>query len=246
MFIRKAVIEFPPKEITADSAGEVEAEDGQRYYIKGDQNGCPIRASEWLSTRICEAVAISAPSHALIERIDGTIVFGSRRIPGVAQKVETQKYLQTSIDPSIENQSPLKSVLSSIYVLDLFLYNEDRHLDNYLSVDDCGKRRLYAYDFSRALFWKWQWQYFPNDNQNTRIWGRHLRNIHGFDNDAATKTLDRLSGLATAIIEGFINEIPSDWLPSNLHTEFVDWWNSEAKNRRIEELRTGIIDGTIL
>ena len=246
MFTRKAMSEFPPRDKTADSLGEVEAQDGHRYYIKGDQNGRPIRASEWISTRICEAVAISAPSHALIERIDGTVVFGSRRIAGVAQKIETRKYLQISSEADISKPHPLQSILSSIYALDMFLYNEDRHLDNYLSVDDDGKRRLYAFDFSRALFWKWKWQHFPTDSQNTRSYGRLLRNIHGFDSDAAIKTLERLNGLATAIIEGFIKEMPTDWLQPNIQSEFVEWWDSAAKKRRIEELRKGIIDGTML
>src|SRR5688572_5208932 len=93
LFSRKALIEYPPTVPTADSAGYVEADDQQRYYIKGDSNGRPVRASEWLSTHMAEMVGVAAPGAVAIERLNGDLVFGSRRIANVADQVETQKYL---------------------------------------------------------------------------------------------------------------------------------------------------------
>lgn len=252
MFSRKAIIEFPPSERSADYLGEVQADDTHYYYIKGDQPGRLVRASEWICTNISETVGIGAPTPAAIERIDGTVVFGSRRIAGVADKAITVNYLTT---PSATNlgvpASGLQSVLSSIYALDMFIQNDDRHFGNYLSVDDNGTRRLYAFDYSRALFWRWPWQGFPKkgtieEGFRTRPCGTILRNLHGFDRNAASQTLDRLSGLAPATIEGFVNQMPTDWLPAEVRSQFVGWWASEARNARIEELRAGIIDGTLL
>jgi hypothetical protein len=240
LFVRKAVTEFPQKEISADSLGEVEADDNHHYYIKGDAHGRLVRASEWISTHISEAVGIGAPTVAAIERIDGAVVFGSRRIAGVADKVTTAAYLTTPTATNIGvPASGLQAILSSIYALDMFIQNDDRHLGNYLSVDDNGTRRLYAFDFSRALFWQWPWSGFPTIGQNTRMCG-------AFDQNSASGTLDRLSGLAPATIEGFINQMPTDWLPAEMRSQFVGWWASNARNARIEELRRGIIDGTLL
>ncbi len=170
MFTRKAITEFPQKENSADSLGEVEADDNHHYYIKGDAHGRLVRASEWISTHISEAVGIGAPTATAIERIDGSVVFGSRRIAGVADKVTTATYLTTQTATNFGvPASGLQAILSSIYALDMFIYNDDRHLGNYLSVDDNGTRRLYAFDFSRALFWQWPWTGFPKIGQQTRI-----------------------------------------------------------------------------
>jgi hypothetical protein len=247
MFTRKAILEFPQKEPTADSLGEIEADDNHRYYIKGDAHGRRVRASEWLGSHISEAIGIGTPTPISVERIDGSIVFGSRRIAQVADNAKTTAYLTT---PTVTNigmpASGLSSVLSSIYALDMFINNEDRHPGNYLSVDDNGTRRLYAFDFSRAIFWQWPWNGFPASHQNTRVWGELLRNAHGFDQNSAAGTLDRLTGLAPATIESFINEMPPDWLPKETCQQFIGWWSSSAKNARIEALRAGLIDGTLL
>jgi hypothetical protein len=247
MFTRKAITEFPQKEQSADSLGEAEADDNHRYYIKGDAHGRLVRASEWIAAHISEAVGIGTPTPISIQRIDGTIVFGSRRIANVADSVVTTAFLTTPTATNVGIPATgLQAILSSIYALDMFIHNDDRHLGNYLSVDDNGTRRLYAFDFSRAVFWQWPWSGFPTNGQNTRFFGSVLRNSHGFDQNSASGTLDRLLGLAPATIEGFINQMPPDWLPTGVRAQILGWWSSNAKNARIEELRAGIVDGTLL
>jgi hypothetical protein len=247
MFPRRAVIEFPPKEHSADSMGEVEADDQHRYYVKGDVHGRPVRASEWLCTRIAEHVGIGAPTPVVVELLNGLVVFGSRRIPNVADGVVTQAYLTQPTASNI-GQPPvgLGSILASIYAFDMFMYNVDRHLGNYLSVDDNGTRRVYSFDFSRALFWNWPWSGFPLPGQNTRQWGTVLRSMHGFDQQAAFVTLDRLSGLGFNTIDGFIKEMPPDWTPSDVGSQFHSFWSGNDRQSRIIQLRTGITDGTLL
>ena len=143
-----------PEDTSLRGFGEAEADDGHRYYIKGDAHGRLVRASEWICTHLAEEVHIGAPAPMVVELLDGNVVFGSRRIAGVADSVLTLSYLTT---PSLSNGQTitpgLQSVLSSLYAFDMFIFNDDRHFGNYLSVDDNGRRRLYAFDFSRALFW---------------------------------------------------------------------------------------------
>jgi hypothetical protein len=247
LFSRKAIIEYPQQTPSADSLGEVEADDGHRYYIKGDAHGRRVRASEWLSTHIAEEVHIGAPAPVVIERKDGQLVFGSRRIAGVADLTLTAAYLTS---PTFTNMSQapsgLRPILSSIYVLDMFLHNDDRHLGNYLTVDDNGVRRLYAYDFSRALFWDWPWSGFPDQLSHTRQFGSLLRSLHGFDQFAAVATIDRLEALELKSIEGFINRMPGEWLPAQLRDELVVWWENGGRQNRLNAIRTGISDGSIL
>ena len=105
-FPTKTRIEYPKIKPTADALGEVEGEDGHRYYVKADTPPHQTRASEWLSTHLAEAVGISAPTPAIIELQNGALVFGSRRVSGVADDVTTHSILTT---PSIGNLSCISS-----------------------------------------------------------------------------------------------------------------------------------------
>lgn len=247
MFPRKALVQFPKAEPSADSLGEVEADDSFLYYIKGDVAGKATRASEWLGTQLAEAIGLAAPTPSVIELQDGSTVFGSRRIAGVADATVTAAFLTTS---TASNLNPpvagLQALLSKIYAYDMFCHNDDRHLGNYLSVDDKGRRRLYTFDFSRALFWTWPWQAYPAAPSNTRRWGAALRRLHGFDETSALATLDAIAGLAPAAIGSFINQMPADWLTTNLRAEFMDVWTGTGCNVRVDSLRKGFKDGTLL
>jgi hypothetical protein len=75
MFPRKALVQFPKVQPSADSLGEVEADVSFLYYIKGDVNGKPTRASEWLGTQLAEAIGLAAPAPCIIELQDGTTVW---------------------------------------------------------------------------------------------------------------------------------------------------------------------------
>jgi hypothetical protein len=246
LFQRNAIVEYPPLKATADCVGMVETDDGGRYYVKNDSNGKPVRASEWLGTHLAEAVGIQAPAPAAIKLSNGEVVFGSRRIAGVADDVVTQVFLST---PSAMNAAipvaGLSRVLSRIYALDMFLFNEDRHFGNYISVDDNGVRRLYAFDFSRAVFWKWPWNGYPTAD-NTRNCGTLLRQLHGFDGAAAESILDNICNLAPEIVESFVKQMPPDWLTPQLCADFVSFWSSGQCKARADTLRKGFSDGTLL
>lgn len=247
LFSRKALVEYAPAKHSADSRGEVEADDAWRYYIKGDAHGRPVRASEWLSTQIAEMVGVAAPAAVTIELASGEVVFGSRRIAGVADDVTTTAYLTTPSNSNVGLPAVnLKALLSRIYALDMFLNNDDRHLGNYLSVDDNGVRRLYAFDFSRALFWNWPWNGFPRSDRNTRQWGRVLRSLHGFDAPAASAILDGLSGLSVPALQQLVNHMPSGWLSASATAEFLAIWTTDACQNRIQDLKAGLSDGSLL
>jgi hypothetical protein len=152
--------------------------------------------------------------------------------------------------PSATNASMpiagLASLLSKIYALDMFLYNEDRHFGNYLSIDDNGVRRLYTFDFSRAVFWQWPWNGYPVSTTHTRTHGRVLQQLHGFDSVAANSVLDNIRALAPSTIEGFVNQMPTDWSSTALRAQFVDVWSTRQCTTRVDALRKGLSDGTLL
>jgi hypothetical protein len=247
LFPLKADIEFPPSINTADSIGEVEASDGHRYYVKADKDGKQICASEWLCTKIAEQVGIAGPHPVLIQMLDGSLVFGSRRIAGVSDIVTTQNFLNTPSQSNIQGAViGLSRSLSNVYAFDLFMNNVDRHFGNYLSIEDAGSRRLYAFDYSRALFWAWPFSGFPQKHENTRTHGARLWSLHGFDQVAAFTILDQLNSLSAATIEGFINQLPAIWMPDELKDAFMLWWRGDGKRTRVNALHEGIANGQLL
>lgn len=247
LFARKAIVELPLRQNSADALGEVEADDQHYYYVKSDAHGQPVRASEWICTHLAEDVHIGAPAPMVIELRNGNVVFGSRRIAQVSDLLTTANYLTT---PTLTNAGTatngLQNILSSIFAFDLFVNNVDRHFGNYLTVEDHGVRRLYAFDFSRALFCHWPFSGFPRGDCKTRECGKLIRMLHGFDLTAALDTLDRIAGLAPNTLQVFISRMPADWLPEATRTAFVDWWSNGGRAARLADLRRGISDGTLL
>jgi hypothetical protein len=246
LFPRKALAEHPKATASADSLGSVEADDNHIYFTKGDAHGRLVRASEWICTHVAETVGITAPTPCIIELTDGSTVFGSRKVHGLADEAVTLAFLCT---PSQSNTATpligLRTVLSSIYAFDMFMFNDDRHPGNYMSVDDGGMRRLYTFDFSRALFWHWPWNGYPSEGSNTIQVGRFLRAQHGFDQVAAATTLDRLESVPVQMINGFINLMPTDWLPAKERDELLSWWGADPPSRA-DALRQGFADGSAL
>lgn len=247
LFPRRSLAEFPKSKNTADYVGEAEADDGHRYYMKEDKDGKPVRASEWLGTFLAETVGIAAPAGKMIKRLNGEIVFGSRRVIGVADEVETRNILHTpSLIEASQSALGIKATLSQIYALDLFIFNDDRHFGNYLSIDDAGVRRFFAYDFSRAVFWQWPWQGVPAPGCHTRTHGQLIRRLHGFDIVAAKNVLDHLESISAALVEAEMRRLPAEWISAPLKEEFSTWWRSSARMERAKEIKAGVENGTYL
>lgn len=147
----------------------------------------------------------------------------------------------------------LSSLLSSIYAFDLAIGNEDRHLGNFLSIEIAGTKRLFAFDYSRALFLTWPlvgfplaWTKFAVGPSNTLEWGRHLRAAHGFDLPSALRTVERLEKLDVAVVQSLITEMPTNWLPDPPRSDFLQWWTDGRRSKRLDDLRKGLSDGSLL
>lgn len=77
VFHRRAVIESPPADASADSLGGVEADDGFGYYFKGDAHARSVRASWWISTHIAEAAGVHIAGR--LEEVDDWSAIASGR-----------------------------------------------------------------------------------------------------------------------------------------------------------------------
>ena len=216
-----------------------------RYYLKLDAPKKFTRASEWISTHLAEAVGIAGPAAAPIEMMDGNLAFGSRRLAGVSDQLTTSNYLSK---PSLGSNdiSGLSSLLSKIYIFDLFINNGDRHGGNYLTVPDGEVRRLYAFDYSRAFFWDWPWHGFPACGSRTRDVGKALRLCHGFDAEAANETLDRLANVSMEKMALILELMPREWLPQSLVQRLTQFWVGNERSERVATIKKGTAGGWLL
>ena len=190
LFPISTVAEFPDSLPTADAWGTVLGVDGHSYVAKLDKGGRGVRASEWMGTHIAESANVPCPTPKIVELQNGELAFGSRRIAGAQEEAITAEILTRGV-----SVPGLTASLSSVFALDLFLNNVDRHDRNFLMVEDRGALRMYTFDFGRCLFYHGRLEPFPSKSHQTRLTATKLRRRHGFDLAAANSVLDRIMGL---------------------------------------------------
>jgi hypothetical protein len=73
-----------------------------------------------------------------------------------------------------------------------------------------------------------------------------IRQRHGFDLSAALAILDRILGLSSTCILDIVSRMPIEWNPENNILQLSTWWSSEGLKGKVERLRKGLRDGSLL
>lgn len=248
LFPLTALTEMPDTSGTADAWGYVEASDSHLYLVKtDDRGGKAIRASEWVGTRLAEELNMPCPTPKIIQLSDGQLCFGSRIISGISDAAKTSQILSSvTIGTGAAPIPGLQALLSALYAFDMFTNNVDRHDENYLSIEDRGTRRFYAIDFGRSLFWHGRLETFPEPTQQTRITFRKIVQRHGFDLAAANAMLDRLAEIGSEKVTAALSSMPDSWLEQAARLEFTNWWENGERQRRLDALRKGLSDASLI
>ncbi|KAF2992861.1 hypothetical protein MJC1_00442 [Methylocystis sp. MJC1] len=175
------------------------------------------------------------------------LVFGSRQIATIGEKVDTAAILTSmSLLPSGFPIAGLRRVLAEVYAFDLFINNVDRHENNFICCKHDGYYRLYLIDHARALFSR-GYEGFPLAKEHGTIFtARGIRERHGFDLDAALALVGKLEKLAPESITRVVDSTPDEWLPSDEKVQFVDWWTNGGRAAKIDRLRDGLRNGSLL
>jgi hypothetical protein len=87
---------------------------------------------------------------------------------------------------------------------------------------------------------------FPQPTQHTRSTFRCIVQRHGFDLAAANSVLERLSEIGSVKIESAFSTMPESWLENETRREFIEWWRNGGRHARIDALRRGIADGSLI
>ncbi len=225
---------------TATAPFAARADDGMDYVVKKFDLGGPLRATETICTLIAEAVGVPTAPHRILEDFDGELVFGSQ----IYGDTSPSHAAMLSDDPP---STLALGQISRITSLDLFVGNDDRHLNNYLVRDQNGVSRIIAMDFSHTLLSHWPLPPLPlAETCKTIARGRHLRARWGFDVAEAKDCAERLRLLSPEFASQMVKQIPASWLPGTLADDFSAWWSSKQRLDRAEQIEAGVQDGSLL
>ncbi len=238
---------------TADSAGACRASDGLEYIIKCKTNSSSIPRSdliphsEWFCSRLGDLIHLPIPAYRTLAMPDGELVFGSRCEGGVMP--ETVNWWD-KVEIGEIDYNKIKETICRIYVFDNFIFNSDRHLNNYLFREARSGWSLFSFDYSRA----WLCMGLPLRSlpfapvEKTLKVQRYIRRKFGeyIDQVIVDDVLNKLNYFTENDVNNIIESHPVEWLSENEKDGILSWWASPAKEARINGISEGIKDGTYL
>lgn len=212
---------------------------GKDYAIKTtkdhNSNGF-IPATELFCYELAAELLIPTPEYTLLSLSDGSIAFGSVWEGGV-QDIQTSL---SALDDKIIIKG-LTGFLSKVYAFDVFINNIDRHFGNYLIRESYNGHVILAFDFSLAWYAFNAYGYeAAREPHNTMQWHQFIKAKGHFDLDIAKSTLSEIAKIPKQTIERIIMQIPDEWLAQDIKTEIVQWWDSNERIERINQLKAGL------
>lgn len=217
---------------------------GKDYAVKTleDGNGF-IPASELFCYELAREINIATPDYQLIKLRDSSLGFGSAW-EGGAHVIKLDNEVWDILKGKVVVRG-LKTFLSRVYALDIFINNIDRHFGNYIFRTGYKSVIALSYDFSRAWYAFEPYGYESIEDKNIKVNKTHLchkiiKQNNLFDKLIAINTLTELSQISKEQIISILNIIPPDWLSDDLKEDVIDWWGSVDMNTRINKLKAGI------
>lgn len=227
---------------SADLKLIVTAVNNKDYAVKttADGNGY-VPLTELFCYEVARELTIATPNYAIIKFRDNSIGFGSEW-EGGAQELKALPMIFEILKGNIPVRG-LKSFLSKVYALDLFINNIDRHFGNYIFRDSYTSKIGLAYDFSRAWYAieKNGYQCLESrDDNKTLLCHTIIRKTEFFDVTTAINTLDEIGRIPSKTINRILSGIPNEWLPQEISMELLQWWGSSEMYSRINKLKSAI------
>lgn len=246
-----------PKRIRDDLSGLdgatgprlVRADDGLLYVAKDEAVTTPpapsVRASEYFWLSVAQMVGLTCASPEVLEQPSGRLVVGVREEHSAVGRTSAQCEMALLSGTVLDGAAHL----TRIFVFDLYCANWDRHPGNYLVLEQGGQKVAFAIDFSHVAV-------LPSDaltdpiaatNNMTRVYFPTLVAPYGGpDHQAALMMVDRLAALRPEHIEPILRGIPPDWLSASQKDAARAWWEDGRSAARIEQIREGVQNGTLM
>jgi hypothetical protein len=206
--------------------------DGHDFAVKWEHDGAGLPASEWLGHKLAVACQIATHYTATLTDAQGRLGFGSRIESHAAS------FKDLSQPERAQVVADCGQAMSAVLALDLFIGNEDRHLNNWLfRHNQSGQWTPLCIDFSRALFRRG----FPGDPWpltlcNTTNTQGLLKRLNNWDGPYAVFAIEQLQRVTSAVLEHWLADCPAQWLNAQDRKTLLTWWGSQAYHLRIQQL----------
>ncbi|RWC74877.1 MAG: hypothetical protein EOS30_11535 [Mesorhizobium sp.] len=250
------VITYPqtvPVKAIACATANFGSQDCDELCFCGDAGGFVIKKNdkfpalphiEWFCSSLARTCGVPQIDFSVVEHTDGNFWFGSSWKIG-----QVKDWWALAANGTI-NFAALADDISKIYALDLFINNDDRHLNNYFVTNINGKYDIFSFDYSRS----WINHPFPlvgtitDPATNTVKVKEYFKSIFGnyINVGAVTAVLDNIVSLTTQRVADIIGAHPKNWLTAHQETSIIDWWNSGEVLNRVNAIKAGIQNGTLL
>lgn len=204
--------------------------DGHEFAAKWEHEGAGLPASEWMGDRLARACQIATPFTATLTDEQGRMGFGSR-IEG-----SVSSFKDLSPPERMQIVADCGQAMSGLLALDLFIGNEDRHLNNWLFRRNlAGDWTPLCIDFSRALFRRG----FPQDSWplaacNTTSTVALLKSSSRWDGAYAVFAVEQLQRVTPAVLQHWLADCPAQWLGQSQRMALMSWWASSAYHARLQ------------
>lgn len=222
------------------------AANGKDYAVKtmGSKENHFIPASELFCYELARYLHIATPEWQYIEMSDGKIAFGSQWEGGSGTLADFNELLEFIMDET-EKPGPkirdFTEFLAKVYALDIFVNNIDRHVKNILIRTTFNDAVIaLAYDFGQAWYVISPFTFEVLGDCNTTGTMKFVKRYGKLDIPTVTSTLDNLCLISKNVIESIFTMIPTDWLPENEKSEFIEWWGGNDMQERINELKAHV------
>jgi hypothetical protein len=146
-----------------------------------------------------------------------------------------------------ENQYAERDVIALDYAFDQFVHNIDRHLNNYLYMENSrGQIIVKTFDFSLSSFvlgWpRSTASTLPTDSSTCINWNIAKQFIGSSQEliQIATIILDKIEKIGVDAVSDILNGMPDQWMPPMHKSYLLKWWGSEEKTKRLNAIRLEI------
>jgi len=236
------VLGIDPVKKGADSAGTVLAADGYPYNTKSSRTRPELPLNEWLCYHISEACGIAVPTNKILKMPDGELVFGSRQAAGTYTKggiVNTPDQLVRRL--------VVPERLWGMLALDLFIQNLDRRFANLVFQTVGSETNVLSIDFSRALLHHRD-LFFPvgkiDPNCNSVAFARFVSAIVPLSYAEVERICSALTRVTADHLLDWSARAPASWRSVPRFSELLDWWSTDQKKARLQEIQDYFWNGS--
>lgn len=176
------------------------------------------------------ACQIATPFTATLTDAQGRMGFGSR--------IEGAVISFRDLPPHEGAQvlADCGQAMSALLALDMFVGNEDRHMNNWLfRRNQSNHWTPLCIDFSRALFRRgFPADVWPLPSCNTTTTLALLKKLWHWDASCAVFAAQRLQRVTPTVLDHWLADCPDEWISAQDRADLLAWWASPAYHARLQ------------